>query len=100
MDNRVDCRGHLGAKCDERDVDSAQERARLDAAQAVFGRVCVNGGHGTGVAGVERLQEIERFAAAYFTDDEAIRPQAQRGMYEIPDRHLALSVLVRLARLE
>jgi len=98
--HHVDGRGHLRAQRGERDVDAAQQRAGLDARQAVERTVGVDGGHAARVAGVERLQQVERLAAADFADDEAVRTQPQRRVDQVADRHFALAVLVRLARFE
>lgn len=100
LHDRVDGAGHLCAEGGEGDLDSAQERARLKAAEAVKRRVGVDGAHRAGVSGVQRLKEVEGLAAADFADDDAVGAEAQGGVDEVADRHLALSVLVGLARLE
>ena len=38
------------------------------------------------VAGVERLQQVERFAAAHLADEDAIGPVPQGGAHEVGDR--------------
>jgi hypothetical protein len=43
----------------------------------------MNSGEATQMASVERLQQVERFGAAYFADQNAIWAVAQRGAKEI-----------------
>ena len=38
------------------------------------------------MAGVERLEQVESLARADFSQEDSIRPQAQRGFQEIPYR--------------
>ena len=64
------------------------------------GRVGVRGRERAVVAGVHRLQHVERLAAAALADDDAVGPHAQRVAHEVADRVLALALHVRRARLE
>src|SRR2546430_5276052 len=45
--------------------------------------------HRTVVAGVHRLQHVERLSAAHLADDDAVRPHAQRVAHEVADGDLA-----------
>ena len=49
-------------------------------------RVRVQRGERAVVAGVHRLEHVERFAAAALADDDAVRPHAQRVADEVADR--------------
>ena len=42
------------------------------------------------VAGVHRLQHVERLAAAALADDDAVGPHAQRVAHEVADRYSPL----------
>ena len=55
------------------------------ARQCLFGGVRVDGGQTAQVAGVERLQQVERFAAAHLTHQDPIGPVPQGGAHEIGD---------------
>src|SRR5437773_4055366 len=48
--------------------------------------------HRTVVAGVHRLQHVERLSAAYLADDDAVRPHAQRVAHEVADGDLAMAL--------
>ncbi len=100
MHHHVDGGGDLRAQRAEREIDAAQQRAGLDAREALARAVGVDGRHASRVAGVQSLQEVERLAAADFADDQAVGAQAQRRMEQIADRHFALVVLVRPAGLK
>ena len=63
----------------------------LDAGQRVARGVGVDGGHAAVVAGVHRLQHVERLAAAHLADDDAVGPHAQRVADQIALRDLAAS---------
>ena len=52
------------------------------------------------VAGVHRLEHVERLGAADLADDDAVGAHAQRVADEVADRDLALALDVRRARLE
>ena len=63
----------------------------LDAGQRVARGVGVDGGHAAVMAGVHRLQHVERLAAAHLADDDAIGPHAQRVAHQVALGHLAAS---------
>ena len=47
-------------------------------------RVGVDGGHGSFVAGIHRLQHVEGFFAADLADDDAVGPHAQAVDQQLP----------------
>ena len=52
------------------------------------------------MSGVHRLEHIERFCAAAFADDDAVRAHAERVDDKVADRDASLSFDVRGARFE
>ncbi len=52
------------------------------------------------VAGVHRLQHVDRLGAANLADDDPVGAHAKRVPYELPNPHLALAFDVRRAGLE
>jgi hypothetical protein len=52
------------------------------------------------MAGVHRLQHVERLAAAHLADDDAVGPHAQRVAHEVTDRDLSLALHVGRSSLE
>ena len=52
------------------------------------------------MAGVHRLQHVERFLAAALADDDAVRPHTQRVLQQIAHRDLAGAFEVGGAGLE
>ena len=81
-------------------VEAGHEHHRLEARERVARRVRVERGQRAVVAGVHRLEHVERLAAAALADDDAVGPHAQRVEHELADRDLALALDVRGAALE
>ena len=52
------------------------------------------------MAGVHRLEHVERLGAANLADDDPVGPHAQRVPDEVADRDLALALDVLRPRLE
>ena len=52
-----------------------------------------------GVAGIEKLQEIESLTAANLTENDPVRAVAEGGLQQVADAHCRQAVL-RLPRLE
>ena len=69
-------------------------------ASASRGRVGVDRRERAVVAGVHRLQHVERLGAANLADDDPVGAHAQGVAHEVADRDLALALDVRRARLE
>ena len=69
-------------------------------ARASRGRVGVHGRDRAVVAGVHRLQHVERGGVTDLTDDDAVGAHAQRVLDQVADRDRALALDVRRARLE
>ena len=69
-------------------------------ASASRGVVGVDGGHRAFVAGVHRLEHVQRLGAAALADDDAVRPHAQAVLHQVALRDLALAFDVRRARLQ
>ena len=58
--------------------------------QGAFGVVRMDGGERAAVSGVEGLQQVGRFAAAHFADDDVIGPVLQGVAHEVADRDRSL----------
>ena len=66
----------------------------------VTGRVRVDRGQRSVVAGVHRLEHVERLGAANLADDDPVGPHPECVANEVANAHLALAFHVRRARLE
>ena len=100
LHDHVDRRVDLVAQRLEGDLQLAHRRQRLQAVDRVVARVGVHGHQRALVAGVERLQHVERLAAADLADDDPVGAHAQRVAHEVADRDLAAALDVGRAGLE
>ena len=83
-----------------RQAHVAHRDHRLDAAQRVARRVRVDGGERAVVAGVHRLQHVERFLAADLADDDAVGAHAEGVDHELALLDRAFAFDVRRPRFE
>ena len=81
-------------------VRRAHRDHRFDTGQRVARRVGVDGGQRSVVAGVHRLQHVERFLAADLADDDAIGAHTQGVDHQLPLADRALAFDVRRPRFE
>ena len=81
-------------------VQLAHRGQRLEPVDRVVAAVGVHGHQRALVAGVERLEHVERLGAADLADDDPVGAHAQRVAHEVADRHLALALDVGRPRLE
>ena len=79
----------------KREARVGEQHERLEARERVGRAVGVHGGHRSVVAGVQRLEHVERLATAHLSDDEAIGPHPQRGAHELAHRDPAGALGVR-----
>ena len=84
----------------DRQVDAGHQHHRLDAGEHVARRVGVDGADRAVVAGVHRLEHVERRGVADLADDDAVGAHAQRVADQVADLDLALALDVRRAGLE
>ena len=70
-----------------RQLDAALHDARREPRQRLLRRVRVNRRQRARVAGVQRLQQVERFPAAHLADDDAVRSMPQRRPEQVANRH-------------
>src|SRR5215207_2029223 len=84
LDDQVDGRGDLLADRLGGQVQIGHQHHVLDAADGVAGGVGVNRRQRAIVAGVHRLQHVERLTAAALADDDAVGTHAQRVFDQIP----------------
>ena len=78
LDNQVNCGGDLFADCGGGQFKTGHHHHVFETRQRVARIVCVAGGHGAVMSGVHCLEHIERFCAAAFSDDDAVRAHAER----------------------
>ena len=84
----------------DRQVDAGHEHHRLEAGERVARRVGVHGGQRAVVAGVHRLEHVQRLAAADLADDDAVGAHAQRVAHQVADGDLAPALDVGRAALQ
>ena len=87
VQHEIDRVGNLVAHGLIRQLDGALNDARRQASQRLFRRVRVNRGQRPGVAGVQRLQQVERFPAAHLANNDPVRPMSQRRAKQLANRH-------------
>ena len=68
-----------------RKLNAALQHATREASEALLGRIGVNGGKRARVAGIQKLQKIERFAASNFAEQNAVRAMAKSGFQQVAD---------------
>jgi hypothetical protein len=68
-----------------RKLDAALQDAARESGDSLFCRARMDCGQGSGMAGIEKLQQIERFTAPDFPKQQPIRPVAERGFEKITD---------------
>ena len=69
-----------------RQADVGGQDAMRQPRQCLLGGVRVNRAQAAEMAGVQRLQQVERFRAAHLADQDPIRPVPQRGPEQVGDR--------------
>ena len=100
LDDQVDRAGDLGAHRLARQVDARHADHVLHAGQRLARVVGVQRAHRAVVAGVHRLQHVERLGAAHLAADDPVRPHAQRVLDQVAHRDLAGALEVGRAGLE
>ena len=100
MNDEVERARDLLADRAHRQVEARHQHHRLDARERVALAVGVDGRQRAVVAGVHRLQHVERLGAAALADDDPVGPHAQRVAEEVADADLAGALDVGRPRLE
>ena len=100
LDDQLDRRRDLLPHRPLRQVGRAHRDHRLDAGQRIARRVGVDGGQRAVVAGVHRLQHVERFLAADLADDDAVGTHTQGVDHQLALADGALAFDVGRPRLE
>ena len=75
--DQVDGEGDRLARAAMRQADIRRQHAVREARQRLLGGVRVNRAQAAEMAGVERLQQVERFCAAHLADEDAIRADGE-----------------------
>ena len=75
----------------DRNVVSGHGDHHFQAGQGVAGGVGVNGGHRSFVAGVHRLEHVQRFAGSHFADDDSIGTHTQTVFHQVALGDFALA---------
>jgi len=99
LNDDLERRGDLAADDPDRHFKSGHAHHHLQPAQRITGVVGVDGRHAAVVAGVHRLEHVERLGTAALADDDAIGPHSQGVPDQVAGGHLALSLDVCRSRL-
>ena len=91
LDDEVDGPGDLVADGRRGQFGAGPHHHRLQPRQGVVGRVGVDGGQRAIVAGVHRLQHVQRLGAAHLADDDAVGAHAQGVAHQLANSDLALA---------
>ena len=84
MHHDVDAAADLFTHGLERKIDPGHERHRLDAHERVTRAVRMRRRERAAMAGVHRLEHVERFAATDLSDYDSVRSHPQRGAQQRP----------------
>ena len=80
MDDEIDGLSDLGFDVLEGRLRVAAQNEIGKAAKRLCGRVGMDGGERTGVAGVEGIEQRARLDSAHLAQDDAVGPPAERGL--------------------
>ena len=97
LHEHVECARGLLADRAQRQVDAGGEHEGLEAGERVARRVRVDRRQRALVAGVHRLEHVQRLGAADLADDDPVGAHAQGVPDELADADLALALDVRRA---
>ena len=100
LHEEVEGAGHLLADRAQRQVDARREHEGLEAAERVARRVRVDRRQRALVAGVHRLEHVQRLGATDLADDDPVGAHSQGVADELADAHLSLALDVGRAGLE
>jgi hypothetical protein len=95
MDEELDAGGDLLPDRAHRQLDPGHEDHRLQAGERIPGRVGVDRGDRAVVAGVHRLEHVQRLAATNLADHDPVGTHAQRVAHQVADGDLAAALDVR-----
>src|SRR5690606_32559150 len=98
--DQVDGRGDLLPDGPHRQVDAGHQHHRLDTGEGVTGAVGVDRGQRPIVAGVHRLEHVERLGATTLTDDDPVGTHTQGIADQVADGDRTLALDVRRAGLQ
>ena len=100
VDDDIEGRSQLRPHGVQGQLHPRHQRHGLDAVQGIAGAVRVRRGQRAIVAGVHRLQHIQRLAAAHLAHHNPIRAHPQRVDDQLPDAHFAAPLHVGRTRLQ
>ncbi len=81
--------GDLVANGAQGEIHAGHQDQGLEPGQRIARAVGMQGGQRAVVAGVHRLQHVERFTATALADHDTVRAHAQGVLDQIPDGNLA-----------
>ena len=99
LDDDIHSRGDLSLNDPDRQIVAGHADEHLETAQGLARVVGVDGREAAVMTGVHRLQHVERFRSPAFSDDDPVRPHAERVPHKIPGRYDALPFHVGRPRL-
>ncbi len=100
LNDQVDRRSELLPHRLQRQFDAAHRDHRLQSGNGVTGAVGVNRRQRTFVAGVHRLQHVERFRTTAFADDDAVGSHTEAVFHQVGRADPTLAFDVRRPRFE
>src|SRR5437588_6279498 len=100
VQDQVDRTADLSANGIQREVDCCRQDHGLEPSQRVLGRVGMDGGHASVMAGIHRLQDLQRLRPTCLADEDPIGPQAKAVSKQLSNVQLAAALDVRRPVLE
>ena len=92
LHDQVDCGSDLFPDRPHRQIHPRHQHHRFQAAQHIARCIGVPGGKRTVMAGVHRLQHIQRLTATHLADHDSVRPHPQRVPNQVTHGHGAFSL--------
>src|SRR2546425_897117 len=77
-----------------RQINAGHEDTGGEAGDGLGSGVCVNGAQASGMAGIERLEQVKSLPASHFTHDDSVGPESQGGFQKLPDGNRRDSLLL------
>src|SRR5229473_8440652 len=93
VDDDIEGIGDVGLDGPIGELHAALQNTACEACEALLRGVRMDGGQRAGVPGVQELQEIEGFATANLSENDAVRAVAEGSLQEIANSHCRKAVL-------
>src|SRR6266446_850348 len=83
----------VGLNSSIRKFDAALQDTAGEAGEPLFRGTRMNRGDGSGMPGVQKLQKVESLAGTDFSQENTVRPVAERGFEQVPYRYGGRAIL-------